>query len=75
MQLQDVFVGSVSIAIGLLALAAAIGNWEVSFQLRAGRWFERRWGRMGARVAYAVLGASLIALGIALAAGFGPNRG
>ena len=74
MNLDDVFVGCVACGIGLTALVAAIGNWEASFRLRAARLVEQRWGRTAARTAYALLGVTLITLGVAIALGFGPNK-
>lgn len=71
---QDVFVGTVAIGIGLFALASAAFNWDWSYQLWKARWVEARFGRRGARIFYAILGTVMIALGLALAGGFGPNR-
>jgi small neutral amino acid transporter SnatA (MarC family) len=73
-KLEEVFVGCVSSGIGLTALAAAIWNWEASFQMRAARLIEHRWGRLAARIAYAVLGVLLVCLGVAIGLGFGPNK-
>jgi len=75
MQWSDAFVGAVSVAIGLWALGSSVFNWESSYRLSKARWFEKRYGRGGARMFYAVLGILMLVLGIAIAAGFGPNRG
>jgi hypothetical protein len=75
MAVQDVFVGVVAIGIGLFALLAAIFNWDWSYRLWKARWVEARFGRRGARVFYVILGLAMIALGVAIAVGFGPNRG
>ena len=75
MAMQDVFVGAVAICIGLFALLSAIFNWDWSYRLWKARWAEARFGRRGARVFYVILGLAMIALGVAIAVGFGPNRG
>ncbi len=74
MALQDIFVGVVAIGIGLFALFSAACNWDWSYRLWKARYMEARFGRRGARIFYAMLGAAMIALGVAIALGFGPNR-
>ena len=74
MVLQDVFVGAVAVGIGLFALLSAAFNWDWSYQLWKARWVESRFGRRGARIFYAILGVVMIALGVAIAVGLGPNR-
>ena len=74
MALQDVFVGTVAVSVGLLALTSAIGNWDWPYRLGMARRVESRFGRRGARIFYAILGALLVALGVAIALGFGPNK-
>ncbi len=69
----DIFVGVVSIVLGLTSLVSSIANWESVYQLRKTRWLEVRLGRSGVRIFLAVLGLSLIILGIAVALGFSPN--
>jgi small neutral amino acid transporter SnatA (MarC family) len=73
MTLQDVFVGAVAVGIGLFALLSAAFNWDWSYQFWTARWVESRFGRRGARVFYVILGLVMIALGVAIATGFGPN--
>lgn len=75
MEVQDVFVGAVAIGIGIFALLSGVLNWEWSYRLWKARWVEARFGRRAARAFYVILGLSMIALGIAIAAGFGPFRG
>ena len=70
----DHFVGTVAIACGLFVMLAAALNWDWCYRLRIARWIEKRFGRGCARGFYATLGILLIALGIAIALGFGPNR-
>lgn len=67
MNREDVFVGGLAIVLGLLALVAAAGNWEWSFQLAKAQFFETRWGRGSARLFYLVLGIGLIAVGLLIA--------
>ena len=73
MSWSDAFVGGVAIVVGTLALLAAATNWEAAFQFPKARSIEARFGRRTARVFYAMLGIVLVLLGIAIAAGFGPN--
>lgn len=70
---EQLFVGGTSIALGVLSLAAGASNREVFFQLTKIQWIETRGGRGLARLTYALVGIVLIGLGIAIAAGFGPN--
>jgi hypothetical protein len=74
MAAQDIFVGAVALGIGIFAILSAVFNWDWSYQLWKARWVETRFGRRGARIFYAILGMVMIALGIAIAAGFGPNK-
>lgn len=53
-------------ALGLLALIAAIHNRDCYFRLPKARWIQDRWGRGTARVVYALLGIGLITLGIVI---------
>ncbi len=72
---EEVFVGIVAVALGSVVVAAAVSNWEWYFSLRSAQFLQRRLGRTGTRAFYALLGTGLIALGIAIAQGFGPNKG
>ena len=74
MSYADAFVGMVAIGLGILGLAAAVGNWEGFYQLNKARWIETVAGRTTARCTYCLLGIGLIVLGLAIARGFGPNR-
>jgi len=71
---EDLFVGAVSILLGVVGVIAAVGNWEVCYQLDKVRWLESVSGRWCARAVYAVIGTLLIAMGVAIACGFGPNK-
>jgi uncharacterized membrane protein HdeD (DUF308 family) len=73
--IADLFVGSVSILIGAVMLLAGLVNWERAFQLKKTQWLQSRWGRPTARIVLIVVGATLIALGGAIAMGFAPNAG
>jgi hypothetical protein len=70
---EQTFIGLVAVTLGGLALSAAIWNWDWCYRLDRVRWVERRWGREWVRVLYALLGAGLIGLGVAIALGFSPN--
>ena len=71
---EELFVGAVSIVLGLAGVVAAIGNWDRYYQLDKVRWLETVWGRRTARTMYGVVGSLLILLGVAIALGFGPNK-
>jgi hypothetical protein len=71
--IADLFVGSVAITLGVAALFAAIANLGVFYQLTKIQWIERKGGRRAARITYVILGLLLVALGIAILMGFGPN--
>ena len=73
MNVLDLFVGSVSCGLGVLALVAALANWNACYQLDKVRWLEDQWGRSTLRWIYAVVGLVLVAMGVAIAAGIGPN--
>lgn len=74
MTYPDIFVGSVAIGVGLLALLASLRNWELFFRSWKAEWIERLGGRTAVRTAYALFGIVLITLGIAIAWGFAPNK-
>lgn len=71
---EELFVGAVAIVLGVAGLIAAVANRDSYYRLDKVRWFETVWGRRGARLMYGVIGALLIALGITIAFGFGPNK-
>ncbi len=73
MEVADIFVGSVAAAIGVVAVAIAAANWSPGFEFWIGRSVDARYGRTPARLAYAILGAALVALGVAIILGFAPN--
>ena len=74
MNLEELFVGCVAVLLGAVGLIAAIANWDVFFQFSKVRWIESIGGRRLARAFFALVGALLIALGFAIAGGFGPNK-
>jgi len=67
MTVEQVFVGSVAILLGALAVVAAIHNHDWYFRLRKACWIEKRWGRTAVRIVYALLGIALITLGTGIA--------
>jgi hypothetical protein len=66
---EQLFVGGVSILLGILGLVAAIHNHDWYYQLPKTRWVEARWGRVAARLAYATLGIALVVLGVVIVLG------
>lgn len=75
MKPEDLFVGGLAILLGIAGIAAALVNSDASFRIAKAQWIERWGGRGAARAVYAVVGLLLVVLGIAIAAGFGPNKG
>lgn len=52
------------VLLGVVSVTAAVFNVDWYFQTAGASFFVRRWGRYGARVFYAVLGAALIGCGL-----------
>lgn len=75
MNAEEVFVGAVSVLLGLVALIAAVSNNDWCYSLPKVRWLSRHTNRTTSRCIYGVLGLLLIAWGIAICFGFGPNKG
>ena len=67
---EDLFVGSVATAIGLLLVTAAVANWSWYYSLRSARFLESKLTRTGARIVHGLVGLALVALGLAIATGF-----
>ena len=66
---EDLFVGTVSCALGVFFITTAATNWAWYYSLRSARFLEKRLGRTGARLVHALLGMALIALGVTIALG------
>lgn len=66
---EDLFIGAVAILCGSLLVTAAVANWPWYYSLRSARFLESKLSRTGARIAHCLLGLTLIALGLAVAAG------
>jgi small neutral amino acid transporter SnatA (MarC family) len=66
----DLFVGTVAAILGLCLVLAALVNWSWYYSLRSARFLEARLTRTGARMFHGLLGLALVALGLALAAGW-----
>jgi len=67
---EDLFVGVVAIALGSMLVTAATVNWSWYYSLRSARFLESKLTRTGARIVHGLLGLALIAVGLAVAAGF-----
>ena len=65
----DIFVGAITIALGLFTCSAAIFNWDWYYELQKARWLQALCGRNGARIFFGILGLGLIVLGSAIATG------
>ncbi len=70
---EQLFVAGTSIALGMLSVAAGASNLDVFYQVTKVKWIEACGGRRLARAAYAMIGVTLIGLGIAITMGFAPN--
>ena len=70
---DHLFVGGVAVALGVTALVISVANWDACYRFSKIRWVQSRGGREAARWTYAVLGALLVILGVAVTLGFGPN--
>ena len=68
--IQPVFVGGVSIAVGVWLLVTGMVDVKWVFRLRKARWLERQMGRSQARLLIAFAGLVLILLGVAIGSGF-----
>lgn len=64
MDVSEYFFLITFIALGVFSIVAALFNIEWYFQTSGAASFVRRWGRKGARIFYALLGAALIACGV-----------
>jgi len=67
---EDLFVGTVSVAIGVLLITCALANWQWCYSLGTARWLQRYLGRGRTRLLHGVLGLGLLALGVAIASGY-----
>lgn len=75
MQLLDVVVGAVSAALGLFLLVGAIVNSRWLMSLRRPRMLAESIGPSAARAILGLVGAAIVALGIAVALGWRVNWG
>jgi hypothetical protein len=66
----DLFIGVVSLLVGTGLVTAAAVNWSWYYSLRSARFLEAKLTRTGARLVHAAVGLALIAMGVALLAGF-----
>lgn len=71
---HQLFIGSVALTLGALALGAALSNYDKLFQLAKLRMLEETFGRGGARWACGLLGCSLIVVGGLIITGVLPRK-
>lgn len=71
---HQLFIGSVALTLGALALGAALSNYDRLFQLAKLRMLEEWLGRGGARLACGLLGCSLIVVGGLIITGVLPRK-
>ena len=69
MSIEQAFVSTLAVLLGVVSLLVAILNLEWFFRLPKAQWIEMRWGRRRARWAFAVLGGVLVLLGMHIATG------
>ena len=67
---QHLFVGGVSILMGVLLTVTGAVDPVWLFQLRNARWLERQMGHLPARVLITLTGVALIVLGGVIGSGF-----
>ena len=67
---QHLFVGGVSVLMGVLLAGTGAADAVWLFQLRKARWLERQIGHLPARVLITSTGVALIVLGGLIASGF-----
>jgi hypothetical protein len=65
----SIFTGILFTAIGVFSLVSALCDWNWFFQSHNASFFVRTFGRRGARVFYALLGAGIIVVGLMMALG------
>lgn len=65
MEPSEYFVLVIFIALGIFSIVAAAFNIDWYFQTSGADMFVKRFGRKGARIFYALLGAALIGCGVA----------
>jgi hypothetical protein len=75
MQLHDVVVGAVSSALGLFLLLGSIANSRWLMSLRRPSMLAESIGPRAARAVLGLIGAAMIAIGIAVALGWRVNWG
>lgn len=68
--MQDLVVGVITCFAGLVFLYGAATNNQFLLDLHKTRWIVNLWGRTGARVFVALIGAGLLALGAAIIQGW-----
>jgi hypothetical protein len=68
--MQDLVVGVITCVAGLVFLYGAATNNQFLLDLHKTRWVVNLWGRTGARVFVALLGAGLIVLGVVILQGW-----
>ena len=69
MDVADLFVGGVAVALGIGGLFAALANGDAYYSSAKIRWIERVAGGSFARILFALIGLALIAIGLAIAIG------
>ncbi|HEX5106779.1 MAG TPA: Imm17 family immunity protein [Pirellulaceae bacterium] len=70
MPIQDIFVGVVTMVLGLALMAGAVLDGAWLMQLARPRFLATAFGKTAARLTLALIGAGLIALGTAVALGW-----
>jgi predicted sugar kinase len=71
---HQLFIGSVAMVLGALALGASLANYNGLFQLAKMRMLEETVGRGGARLACGLLGCGLIVVGGLIVTGVLPRK-
>ena len=69
----DLFVASVAVVGGTLALAVSLGPWPAPYELRTVAMIRQRYGMAAARAMWMLVALASLLAGVAIATGFRPG--
>lgn len=69
----DMFVASVAVVGGTLALAVSLGPWPAPYELRTVAMIRQRYGMAAARAMWMLVALASLLAGVAIATGFRPG--
>ncbi len=74
MRIEELFVGAVTFGTGMFIFVSAASNSRWFFNLPKAKALEEWMGRGKARLLLGGIGLLVVALGVAIAVGYGPNK-